>query len=251
MAATIPHSDSHDPEASWKDRIGSWTMYAAAAGATLASASSAEANIIYSVAQPPIEARFAQQPSYGANVAVTSPFTVRGARLALYVKHSACYCSAPPAVVAGLRATAALRLFINAGGGGLSRFYAGVPIRKRSFLIGGAGFAYGRDVLHFAGSERGQFHPNDPGFAGFLTAGGDLGWVRIEVLGESGGFPEGIEAIDWAYNNVPGAPIKAGEGAPISTPEPGSISLALLATGAAGLLAWRKRCKAMRTEKRA
>ena len=43
---------------SWKDHLGNWRVYAAAAGATLANASSAEANIIYTVAQPPIEANF-------------------------------------------------------------------------------------------------------------------------------------------------------------------------------------------------
>lgn len=63
MAAPMAHSDSDDRGAGRKDRVGSWSKYAAAAGATIAAASSADANIIYSVARPPIEAKFAHQPS--------------------------------------------------------------------------------------------------------------------------------------------------------------------------------------------
>lgn len=115
------------------------------------------------------------------------------------------------------------------------------------------------DVVLEAGGYggHGAFRPGRSGFAGFETSGGDLGWLRLEVFASDWDrmfryrqFPVAIEAIDWAYNNVPGAPIRAGEGAPTSTPEPGSIALALLAMGASGLLAWRKRWEAMRSEKK-
>src|SRR5215471_1828977 len=74
---------------SWKDHLGNWRVYAAAAGATLANASSAEANIIYTVAQPPIEAKFAHPLSSKASTRQSSraaaSFTIRGKAVNIFV----------------------------------------------------------------------------------------------------------------------------------------------------------------------
>jgi hypothetical protein len=48
------------------------------------------------------------------------------------------------------------------------------------------------------------------------------------------GFPQILTVIDWAYNDT-GAPIHVGD-----VPEPGSLLLALMASGATGVLAWRR-----------
>jgi len=69
---------------------------------------------------------------------------------------------------------------------------------------------------------------------------GDLGWIQVKVFDRNAdGYPDELEIVSWAYNNVPGAPIAAGETG--VTPEPGTAALGLLAAGAAGLLAWRRR----------
>lgn len=65
-----------------------------------------------------------------------------------------------------------------------------------------------------------------------FAAGGDslAGWVRVNIDNAMGTFT----VVDWAYNDEPGQAIEAGQ-----IPEPGS--LALLAAGAAGLVARRRK----------
>ena len=52
-----------------------------------------------------------------------------------------------------------------------------------------------------------------------------------------------MTVIDWAYNDVADALINAGEGAPAVVPEPSTMTMALLAAGSVGVLAWRRRRK--------
>ncbi|HEV2446441.1 MAG TPA: PEP-CTERM sorting domain-containing protein [Candidatus Sulfopaludibacter sp.] len=79
----------------------------------------------------------------------------------------------------------------------------------------------------------------------------DNGWLRIRVRDlNNDGVPDTVTLIDYAYNNLgryrgiyPGiAAIRAGVGVP--GPEPGSASMMLLAAGAAGVVAWKRRRKA-------
>ena len=100
----------------------------------------------------------------------------------------------------------------------------------------------------------GQFQPNSTGFVGFAfkTQAGtsatsfakatgaqtDYGWIQVKFTEGQNGLSNSLEAIDWAYDTS-GNAITAGAGA--STPEPGTGALALLAAGAAGILALRRR----------
>jgi MYXO-CTERM domain-containing protein len=61
---------------------------------------------------------------------------------------------------------------------------------------------------------------------------GKHGWLRIRVDGTRWGLDE-VTAVDWAYENLPGIAITAGD-----IPEPGAdalTGLALLVLGVAGL----------------
>jgi hypothetical protein len=104
---------------------------------------------------------------------------------------------------------------------------------------------------NFAGSFyalTGVNSPTDPGtaFFGFEfpnpnTNQTDFGWVRL-----SGNSPSDKTVIDFAYDNT-GAPIHVGA-LPASIPEPSTLSLGLLALGAAGVVALRRRRQAARAE---
>lgn len=67
----------------------------------------------------------------------------------------------------------------------------------------------------------------------------DYGWIRLSYTLGTNGLANSITATDWAYDPT-GAPVAAGEGAS-STPEPSAKALAILAAGAAGVAALRRR----------
>jgi hypothetical protein len=110
--------------------------------------------------------------------------------------------------------------------------------------------APGSTTALFAGSKvlgKGGWWASRIGFAGFSfsTAPGgikDYGWIRLGYFVGPDGAANEIEAFDWAYGAA-GTPITAGE-VPSSTPEPSTGALALLAAGAAGVAALRRRRKA-------
>jgi hypothetical protein len=103
---------------------------------------------------------------------------------------------------------------------------------------GGAEYPFG---VWCAAADAGPDCAN-PGFAGVRfersAATSHFAWIRLRVTNDADDRPVRITAIDWAYESEPEAAIAAGAGA-ASVPEPGS--LALLAGGAASILAWRRR----------
>jgi hypothetical protein len=99
-----------------------------------------------------------------------------------------------------------------------------------------------------APSLAGTWTQGATGFAGFgfeIAGNRHFGWVRLswdDLVGLDGapgadGFPDQLTIHDLAWNDTPDGAITAGEGTPV--PAPGS--LALLATGAAGIAALRRR----------
>jgi hypothetical protein len=113
-------------------------------------------------------------------------------------------------------------------------------------ISAGAGIYGGYGQLHHQSSTnaRGNFAPGQTGIVGLAIGTGanqHFGWIRLDFHNSAGGYPISITAIDWAYNTIAGQSINAGQQSlPSSTPEPGTTSLALLAAGSAGVLAWRK-----------
>jgi hypothetical protein len=92
----------------------------------------------------------------------------------------------------------------------------------------------------------GNFALGVTGIAGIQLASGNYGWIRLRIddLGPNQpfggtytngqGFPDQVTIIDWAYEDS-GASIHVAD----TVPEPSS--LLLLASGAAGIAAFRRR----------
>jgi hypothetical protein len=76
----------------------------------------------------------------------------------------------------------------------------------------------------------------------FGVGGTHYGWIRLEYTVGPNGLANSAQAIDWAYNSAVDGGITAGQGIPASsTPEPSTLALGLLAAGAAGVAAIRRR----------
>jgi hypothetical protein len=157
----------------------------------------------------------------------------------------------PAAGLFGNTDTAAFELFhVGATASSGSRLVlAGIPSSVGVAISGGQfakKFAFSSTVstgnASFAGGPRieassngvhlGNFNPGDIGYVGLADAG-NFGWAKIEILS---GYQ--AELLGFAYNTVAGSPIQ-----PADSPEPSS--LVLLALGAAGIAAYRRKAGAV------
>jgi hypothetical protein len=60
------------------------------------------------------------------------------------------------------------------------------------------------------------------------------------TMTSAGFYHNSVEVVDWAYNTD--GPILAGQtSGPAPVPEPGATPIMLLAAGASGVLAWKRR----------
>jgi hypothetical protein len=205
-----------------------WQVYAAATGAALAAATVAAAGTIYGSSVPIVAGPVSRGVgSFNAAQNVN----IGSGQLQLRVHYNA-FSSSGWMYGFGnvaVQAYGGLRLFEN--GSFLQNFASGAPISGPSSALGANPLLFKAGV--FTGAQ-GNFGNHATGFAGFQLNNGDLGWIKLRWdSGDS--LPSTLTALSWAYN-ADGGPMNAGE-----VPEPGTASLALLATGAAGLLAWRRR----------
>jgi LPXTG-motif cell wall-anchored protein len=231
MQADTRESESHDIGA-WKQHLGNWGAYAAAAGAALAMSTNASASIISSI--PGLTVSLTPGPA-------TTVFRVGGIGEVLSVvdrKLTANRRTSHEAEVGP--ASLGPHLNFKVSSSGAAHYVAGQPILAAGSVSSSA------DLWRIINSTRrgrtigisGNFGPGfSNGFVGFENAAGDLGWLQVHVALD-GRIPVGAELIAWAYNDVAGAPINAGQ---TTTPEPSTAALGLLALGAAGILALRKR----------
>jgi hypothetical protein len=109
---------------------------------------------------------------------------------------------------------------------GLGGTFVGGPQTLAGATEGGGAFGFWFDAVNeFVALEfdiAGQSH---------------YGWARLSVSGSSDVNTAGTATLhDWAYESIPGAQIRTGQTA---VPEPGSLGL--LALGAVGLAAYRRR----------
>ena len=218
----------------WRDRLANWSIYAAAAGAALAAASSAEAGIIYVNPTTKPDAKVPGTAPY-AGVSLV-PFTIDGLPVSVFVD-AARFAPFEDAVL--VEASAGPIKFANITSSSAKKFALGDPITGANGV--NQSHAHFRESTSH-GAILGKFGLNQTGFIGFqlpASKGGGSGWLRAEVIDrDSNGHLDEVKVIDWAYNDA-GGTILAGQ--TTSTPEPRTSALALLGVGAAGILAWRKR----------
>ena len=96
-----------------------------------------------------------------------------------------------------------------------------------------AGGPFGVSLAYGVNNPNAEFNNADGAFIGLefpISAVSHFGWIRVTIDNAAGTFV----INDWAYESEPGAGITAGE-----VPEPGTLGL--LAAGAAGVVAMRKR----------
>jgi hypothetical protein len=235
MAPDVQETETRN-QATWKQQIANWSVYAAAAGATLAMATNVSATIITSTPDLTL-------PSSGQRA-----FNVGGDPevLNLAGQSNISGVSAAAFINAPFLGDAKLHLVTSQG---VAKHY----LARQTIL--GFGPVHTNVELLFKtvntrnGTSRhgGNFGAGaSSGFLGFVNQAGDLGWLDVKVTSNNG-FAEELELISWAYNNVAGASIYAGQTtATPSAPEPGTEALSLLALGAAGILAFRKRRNELR-----
>ncbi len=247
----------------WREKLVSWSAYAAAAGSALAFTTAAEAGIIYSgiqnVSASLLTSKFGIKPSAtarvpgGPNATLDLEFnrftTAKGfidrtgaARL-LNNNFPVQFLGGPAPFrsLSQLRLGAVISRGLSAGG----RTFGGNAVLYRHKLFASSTSKGGIVVKNIT---KGQWKSNATGFAAFRIAAGtsngqnayDYGWIRLKWTAVANpGFPTKLTEIDWAYNSTANQAIEAG--ATSSTPEPSSLTLGLLAMGAAGVMACRKR----------
>jgi MYXO-CTERM domain-containing protein len=243
MHPNTQEPESHDTGA-WKQHLGNWGAYAAAAGAALAMATNASADSIVShtldltVSNPPGPAE--------------ATFSVGGVGVGLFVRaydrtnvgrqYGGAQLIGLGTTSGGPNSNLPHLNFRGIGASGTAKRYTiGQPILAGAVT---GGLLFEKSASHGVVSvDKGLFGPGaSNGFVGFSNAAGDLGWMHVQVGFDSGGYPDQLEVISWAYNDVAGAAIDAGQTSEgPATPEPSTAALGLLALGAAGILALRKR----------
>ncbi len=260
VGASLEQDLKTSPE--WRARLSTWGVYAAATGATLAMASNADASIIYGVAN--VSASIAPNASFDA---ASNAFQIAGRKVEiaigefailerlLYIrgaKRRRCPFSsrikAPRVSSISIQANRSLQRREGLQGmGSPGPFWAAAASAAATVSAGvpATVLAAAPEILVL--QSLAILRAVRPGLPDSCckkpppssTSGG----FRIKVSDpNSVGYMTEIQALDWAYNDTAFGPIAAGEGA--AAPEPGTAALALLASGAAGLLAWRRRRRA-------
>jgi hypothetical protein len=226
-----------------RGRNGRWPIYAAAVGSALAMGTNASASMIY--CGPSNNYCDPSGPHHSAPQAVATAATHEhiqpigldgsGHFFNLEAKGGTSF-----GQLSG-QAPSPVHVFVTGPGSSLVKKFL------TSAAIGAGPAKASAEIVKFAsaGTVLGQFVANQTGFAAFSIAGipggTEYGWIRLEFMNGASGYPATLEAIDWAVG-APGQKIVAGqETTAPSAPEPGTLPLSLLASGAAGVMALRRK----------
>jgi hypothetical protein len=245
-------------------RLGNWPVYAAATGSAMAMATNASAGAIYSGFQnltaSVTSVGLPGPASVSRHSSKAALLTSKGAGFSILVEQAVTKSQmgvtsmGMPYLQKGILAGGAGVLgfggleFLDQGSYSLRKLRFGKNISTQ-FGFGATGGA----LKEFAGNSTlgnlfsvGVWRPGQERFAAFAiynysTANPqyELGWVRLVYSASAiNGAPDSITAVDWAFDPS-GAPVTTGEG----IPEPSTLALALLASGAVGVAALRRRRK--------
>jgi hypothetical protein len=233
-----------------KNRLCTWSIYGTATAAALAGATSASAGIIYSgqlddVAS--VHTSFAHGVSSGIkDIGVPGrPFSsIRmGVGHFSFPSFNLKYGAANLGMNNGYmepQRLAAGALITGAGRPGAARLAgkSGLNSWQGANVTGylAAEFATGIAVHHVTTSSGRTFTYKSP-------SGFDNGWLKLKIQDLNGdGYPDSMTLLGYAYNDVAGASILAGDtGASANTtPEPSTAGMLLLALGAAGVTALKR-----------
>jgi MYXO-CTERM domain-containing protein len=224
-----------------KVQFNDWRVYAAAAGATLAMTSSADASIVHTT----VDKTITISTTGSSQKSATFQLPVHGglAPETMALRHVTSGANSGYARINGVIQFATTGGKTSGGGRAAKIFAPGMLIGPLTPVTGGGATFL---VKHTAsGAIKGGFAGVQTGYLGFNTGFGDYGWLKVMVSDAgSQGFANEIEVLDYAYNNATGdAPrtILAGDTGASPTPEPNTSALALLSLGAAGIVAWRRR----------
>jgi len=261
----------------WKANAVNWSIYAAAAGSAMALTTSLTASIIYSGPQNAVAVAHRLFAIYSRasgfhNIDIDgqgNSFNIHVVNIAGSFGPYFAFVSLDPGKCVEGRYGA---ICTNNGahqmlgsGGNLRRLASGEVISS-----GQPGFGEFNNLLRehalrtFPDSRysKGTWPEGQTAFAGVkFTERGEthFGWIRLKFNARYG-EPNVIGAIDWAYNDVAGEPIRAGQTSSVAAltgksqeleaqiarsrpepTEPTNKALALLSAGSLGLLAWRRR----------
>ncbi len=235
-----------------------WQVYAAVTGSAVAMATNASASIIYSgILNQKVAVKSAQTGSPGQ--LMTTAIKLKsgaGATIQVGFHAIAAQGNSGPSFKFGAAALKGSQVDFLLKSSFVKRLSSGAKISGGTHTAQGHnGFVKNRTyaqsvALRTIRSGRPQSFgwSRTEGFAGFSFTTvtdhqKDFGWVRLEFTVGSNALINGLTVIDWGYQNN-GAAITAGNEGVISAPEPPTADLALLALGAAGVTALRRRRKA-------
>ena len=218
-------------------RTGSWPIYAAATGSALAMATGANASLITS-------GIVSRDFPGNASVNPGGPYTQLGLIPGLSIKIHAL--ASGSAVHLQLQASHE-NIFFSQFSASAKNFRLGSPLAPGASPSSGVGHT--ENVQFFSGGAYGNFLPGKPGFVGFSFSTGhgntDYGWIALEFT-DNAGIPYDLKALAFGVDTNPGqtpGTLLAGQINGGFIPEPGTLSLAILASGAAGVMALRRRRK--------
>ena len=227
-------------------RMGNWPIYAAATGSALAMATGASANNIQTFTYDtsnnsvtPLGSSVAS--SKQAFFGVGNAHVVIRANSGLSVTANSALSPFAVLSVSGINPMGIFQA--NGNHQNLRNFAAGDKISS-----GAGSTALGGRIVNafFSGSATGDFHAGVTGYAGLAikTQGGqdfNYGWLKL-VFTAVDGLPHTLTALSYGIELTPHMAINAGQiSDDAATPEPGTMALALLAAGAAGVMALRRR----------
>ncbi len=230
------------PYASPSRRLANWAVYAAVPAAAAASASNAAAATIQYAGSPVTVTAASNSSSRTVQFGTAPPLHLFAGRFN--------FSSSDFREKEGIAAAAGVEF--------LGQNLSIANLGSGKLISSGAGsFQYGHVQLNVRATgsssvsgrfsqQAGQWIPGIINFAGFRfatnthssTAQVRYGWAELRIDMDAEGFPDSVTLLAAAYDDT-GAPISTPSGT--ATPEPATAGLTLLALGAAGVAALRRR----------